>query len=107
MSESNEFQEDDFIKETFESSSNLSAHGSLYIFSPDSLGSLSPTARAIMDELKDWHKRIKSHGNKEIHPSYLLTLDKVPEALNKFNSLSVQNKNRTRHPSSTQTNYGL
>jgi hypothetical protein len=92
MSESNEFQEDDFIKETFESSSNLSAHGSLYIFSPDSLGSLSPTARAIMDELKDWHKRIKSHGNKEIHPSYLLTLDKVPEALNKFNSLSVQNK---------------
>ncbi len=92
MSQSTEFQEDDFIKETFEGSSNLSAHGSVYIFSSDSLGSLSPTARAIMDELKDWHKRIKSHGNKEIHPSYLLTLDKIPEALNKFSSLSVQNK---------------
>lgn len=92
MANTTELNEEDFLKETFEGSSNGISQGSVYIFSPDSLGSLSPTARAIMDELKDWHKRVKAHGSKEIHPSYLLTLDKVPEALNKFNNLSVQNK---------------
>lgn len=92
MADPTDIKEEDFFRETFEESSNALNQGSVYIFSPDSLGSLNPTARAIMDELKDWHKRVKSHGSKEVHPSYLLTLDKVPEALNKFNNLSVQNK---------------
>ena len=48
-----------------------------YIQLSDAIGSLTPTARCILDELKDWHKRVERHGSKEIHPSYLLTLDKL------------------------------
>ncbi|GBF50017.1 hypothetical protein LPTSP4_15380 [Leptospira ryugenii] len=63
-----------------------------YIQLSDAIGSLSPTARCILDELKDWHKRVEKHGSKEVHPSYLLTLDKVPEALGKYNNLGAQGK---------------
>lgn len=63
-----------------------------YIFLSDAIGSLTPTARCIMDELKDWHKRVEKHGSKEIHASYLLTVDKLPEALGKYNNLGAQGK---------------
>jgi hypothetical protein len=63
-----------------------------YIQLGDVIGSLTPTARSILDELKDWHKRVEKHGSKEVHPSYLLTLDKVPEALGKYTNLSAQGK---------------
>lgn len=63
-----------------------------YIFLSDAIGSLTPTARCIMDELKDWHKRVEKHGSKEIHASYLLTVDKLPEALGKYNNLGTQGK---------------
>lgn len=92
MADSNQFQEEDFFAETGDKNSPIPVSGNIYIQSADSAGSLSPTARAIMDELKDWHKRVEKHGSKEIHPAYLLTLDKIPETLNKFNTLSVQAK---------------
>ncbi len=63
-----------------------------YIQLSDAIGSLTPTARCILDELKDWHKRVEKHGSKEIHPSYLLTLDKLPEALGKYTNLGAQGK---------------
>ncbi|MDF3820024.1 hypothetical protein P3G55_08950 [Leptospira sp. 96542] len=63
-----------------------------YIFLSDAIGSLTPTARCIMDELKDWHKRIEKHGSKEKHASYLLTVDKIPEALGKYTNLGSQGK---------------
>ncbi len=63
-----------------------------YIQLSDAIGSLTPTARCILDELKDWHKRVEKHGSKEIHPSYLLTLDKLPEALGKYTNLGSQGK---------------
>ncbi|MDZ4725514.1 MAG: hypothetical protein SH817_05125 [Leptospira sp.] len=66
-----------------------------YIQLSDAIGSLTPTARCILDELKDWHKRVEKHGSKEIHPSYLLTLDKVPEALGKYNNLGGQGKSES------------
>lgn len=92
MTEQNPFKDDDFFQSGPDASTGIPVGGNLYIQSADSLGSLTPTARAIMDELKDWHKRVEKHGSKEIHPSYLMTLDKVPEALNKYTSLAVQSK---------------
>lgn len=63
-----------------------------YIFLSDSVGSLSPTARCILDELKDWHKRVEKHGSKEKHASYLMTVDKLPEALGKYTNLGAQGR---------------
>lgn len=63
-----------------------------YIFLSDSVGSLTPTARCILDELKDWHKRVEKHGSKEKHASYLLTVDKLPEALGKYTNLGAQGR---------------
>ncbi len=88
--------EEDFLQTSLLPGSNpLAMEGNLYIYSPDAMGSLSPTARAILDELKDWHRRVEKHGSREIHPSYLLTLDRIPEVLNKFNTLSQQAKTET------------
>ncbi|OCC28623.1 Uncharacterized protein GNX_2754 [Leptospira interrogans serovar Canicola] len=53
---------------------------------------LSATARCILDELRDWHKKTEKHGSKSIHPSYLLTLDKLSDLLNKYRNLSEQAK---------------
>jgi RNA binding exosome subunit len=92
MANPSQLSGDDIFRDTFETTSTLPVGGASYIHSPDSIGSLTPTARAIMDELKDWHKRVQKHGSKEIHPSYLLTLDKIPESLNKYSSLSTQAK---------------
>lgn len=63
-----------------------------YIFLSDSVGSLTPTARCILDELKDWHKRVEKHGSKEKHASYLMTVDKLPEALGKYTNLGAQGR---------------
>ncbi|MCW7494367.1 hypothetical protein ND861_17105 [Leptospira sp. 2 VSF19] len=63
-----------------------------YIFLSDSVGSLTPTARCILDELKDWHKRLEKHGSKEKHASYLMTVDKLPEALGKYTNLGTQGR---------------
>ncbi|MBM9548978.1 hypothetical protein JWG40_18265 [Leptospira sp. 201903074] len=63
-----------------------------YIFLSDSVGSLTPTARCILDELKDWHKRVEKHGSKEKHASYLMTVDKLPEALGKYTNLGTQGR---------------
>lgn len=92
MTEPNPFKDEDFFTSTFEDNSTLPIGGNIYIHSPESIGTLSTTARAIMDELKDWHKRVAKHGSREVHPSYLMTLDKIPESLNKYTSLSTQAK---------------
>lgn len=63
-----------------------------YIFLNDGAVGLSATARCILDELRDWHKKTEKHGSKSVHPSYLLTLDKLGELLNKFRNLSEQAK---------------
>lgn len=63
-----------------------------YIFLNDGAVGLSATARCILDELRDWHKKTEKHGSKSIHPSYLLTLDKLGELLNKYRNLSEQAK---------------
>ncbi|EQA44897.1 hypothetical protein LEP1GSC050_3216 [Leptospira broomii serovar Hurstbridge str. 5399] len=63
-----------------------------YIFLNDGAVGLSTTARCIIDELRDWHKKTEKHGSKSVHPSYLLTLDKLGELLNKYRNLSEQAK---------------
>ncbi|TGK30384.1 hypothetical protein EHQ05_05370 [Leptospira yasudae] len=63
-----------------------------YIFLNEGAVGLSATARCILDELRDWHKKTEKHGSKSIHPSYLLTLDKLAELLNKYRNLSEQAK---------------
>lgn len=73
-------------------SSNDRPSAQSYIFLSDSVGSLTPTARCILDELKDWHKRVEKHGSKEKHASYLMTVDKLPEALGKYTNLGAQGR---------------
>ncbi|TGK03235.1 hypothetical protein EHQ53_05950 [Leptospira langatensis] len=63
-----------------------------YIFLNDGAVGLSATARCILDELRDWHKKTEKHGSKSVHPSYLLTLDKLGELLGKYRNLSEQAK---------------
>lgn len=63
-----------------------------YIFLNEGAVGLSATARCILDELRDWHKKTEKHGSKSIHPSYLLTLDKLSDLLNKYRNLSEQAK---------------
>ncbi|EPG64872.1 hypothetical protein [Leptospira wolffii] len=63
-----------------------------YIFLNDGAVGLSATARCILDELRDWHKKTEKHGSKSVHPSYLLTLEKLGELLNKYRNLSEQAK---------------
>ncbi|PJZ46631.1 hypothetical protein [Leptospira brenneri] len=75
-----------------EESSNDRPSAQSYIFLSDSVGSLTPTARCILDELKDWHKRVEKHGSKEKHASYLMTVDKLPEALGKYTNLGAQGR---------------
>lgn len=75
-----------------EENSSDSPSAQSYIFLSDSVGSLTPTARCILDELKDWHKRVEKHGSKEKHASYLMTVDKLPEALGKYTNLGAQGR---------------
>ncbi|TGK85599.1 hypothetical protein EHQ23_13235 [Leptospira bourretii] len=76
-------------------SSNDRPSAQSYIFLSDSVGSLTPTARCILDELKDWHKRVEKHGSKEKHASYLMTVDKLPEALGKYTNLGAQGRSES------------
>ncbi len=66
--------------------------GNIYIQLPEAIGSLTPTARCVLDELKDWHKRVDKQGGKEPHPTYLLTVDKLPESLVKYSNIGEQAK---------------
>ncbi|XDD50377.1 hypothetical protein AB3N59_00740 [Leptospira sp. WS92.C1] len=63
-----------------------------YLFLNEGAVGLSAAARCILDELRDWHKKTEKHGSRGIHPSYLLTLDKLAELLNKYRNLSEQAK---------------
>ncbi|MCB1142154.1 MAG: hypothetical protein H7A24_08905 [Leptospiraceae bacterium] len=63
-----------------------------FIKSPQSMNMFSATARSIMDELRDKHKAIEQHGIKKIHPSELVTLDRVSTFLSKYSNLSEQAK---------------
>jgi hypothetical protein len=58
-----------------------------------SVGSLGATAKAIMEELKEWNKKIeKQFNSSDLHPSVLYTLEKLPEALDKYQNLTQQMK---------------
>ena len=72
-----------------------SKNAPVLIKSPQSLTHLSATSRSLMDELRERHKLIEARGakaKKDIHPGELLTLDKLGEALQKYNNLSIQAK---------------
>jgi hypothetical protein len=57
------------------------------------IGSLGATAKAIMEELKEWNKKIeKQFTSSDLHPSVLYTLEKLPEALDKYQNLTQQMK---------------
>ena len=59
---------------------------------PQSMNSLSATARSLMDELRDRHKGKDRPGSKPLHPTELITLDRLTEHLHKYNNLSEQAK---------------
>lgn len=59
---------------------------------PQSMNSLSATSRCIMDELRDRHKGKDRPGSKPLHPTELITLDKLIEHLHKYSNLSEQAK---------------
>lgn len=59
---------------------------------PQSMNSLSATSRSIMDELRDRHKGKDRPGSKPLHPTELITLDKLTEHLHKYSNLSEQAK---------------
>ena len=59
---------------------------------PQSMNSLSATSRSIMDELRDRHKGKDRPGSKALHPTELITLDKIIDHLHKYTNLSEQAK---------------
>ncbi|HRG48654.1 MAG TPA: hypothetical protein PLX69_17930 [Leptospiraceae bacterium] len=59
---------------------------------PQSMNSLSATSRSIMDELRDRHKGKDRPGAKALHPTELITLDKITDHLHKYTNLSEQAK---------------
>jgi hypothetical protein len=63
-----------------------------FIKSPQSLSIFTATARCIMDELRDKHKAIEQSGMKKMHPSELITIEKIPSFLVKYSNLSEQAK---------------
>lgn len=65
---------------------------SIIVRTPQSLLSLSATAKAIMDELRDRHKGKDKAGEKPLHPTEVITLDKITDFLHKYNNLSEQGK---------------
>ena len=50
---------------------------------PKNKGRFSPTAQAILEELRVRHRRLEMHGSSEISPSLLPTVDQIPEILQK------------------------
>jgi hypothetical protein len=65
---------------------------SILIKTPQSMTMFSATSRSILDELRERHKGVDKGGKRKPHPSELLTLDKLGEALLKFSNLSEQAK---------------
>ena len=65
---------------------------SVIIRTPQSMNSISATSRSIMDELRERHKGKDRPGTKSLHPTELITLDKITEFLHKHNNLSEQAK---------------
>ncbi|MCE9501061.1 MAG: hypothetical protein K8R21_11285, partial [Leptospira sp.] len=85
-------EEDISMREMLEEKESTSERLPVYIYSVETLPGLKATAKSIMDELKDRHRKIDKQGSKDIHPSFLLTLDKLAESLHKYTSLGVQAK---------------
>jgi len=65
---------------------------SVIVKTPQSMNTLSATSRSIMDELRDRHKGKDRPGSKPLHPTELITLDKITDHLNKYSNLSEQAK---------------
>ncbi len=59
---------------------------------PQSMNSLTATSRAIMDELRERHKGKDRPGSKPLHPTELITVDKLTDHLHKHSNLSEQAK---------------
>jgi hypothetical protein len=72
--------------------SKPSSRKAVIVKSPQSMTMFSATAKCILDELRERHRTIERTGNKRIHPTELLTLDKLNEALFKYSNLSEQAK---------------
>jgi hypothetical protein len=68
------------------------ADKTVLVRTPQSMNSLSATARSIMDELRDRHKGKDRPGSKPLHPTELITLDRITEHLHKYTNLSEQAK---------------
>jgi hypothetical protein len=65
----------------------------LSILPLEGIGAISPTSRCIMDELRDWNRKIEKQSSMNtLHPSILYTIDKLAEGLNKYNNLTTQMK---------------
>ncbi|MDX1961343.1 MAG: hypothetical protein SFU98_22430 [Leptospiraceae bacterium] len=69
-----------------------SASKAVIVKSPQSMTMFTGTARCILDELRDRHKTIEKNGGKKVHPSELLTLDKLIDSLVKFSNLPEQGR---------------
>jgi hypothetical protein len=60
----------------------------------EGLTNVNLTARCIMEELRDWNKKVeKQTALNTLHPSIMYTIDKLPEGLNKYGNISPQMKN--------------
>lgn len=70
----------------------VGADKSVIVKTPQSMNSLSATSRSIMDELRDRHKGKDRPGSKPLHPTELITIDRITEHLNKYSNLSEQAK---------------
>lgn len=58
------------------------------------LTNVNLTARCIMEELRDWNKKVeKQTALNTLHPSIMYTIDKLPEGMNKYGNISPQMKN--------------
>lgn len=68
------------------------ADKTVMVRTPQSMNSLSATSRAIMDELRERHKGKDRPGSKPLHPTELITIDKLTEHLHKHSNLSEQAK---------------
>ncbi len=62
----------------------------IFIKTPETFSGFNATARAILDELKKWHARIRKHNSTEFHPTLLLSLEQIYDALKKYPSLNEE-----------------
>ena len=73
----------DFMREN-------SSDAAIFIKTPETLSGFNATSRAILDELKKWHARIRKHNSTEFHPTLLFSLDQLYDALKKYPSLNEE-----------------